>query len=286
MDGRLLECVMNVSEGRDPGVLAVLRHQAGPCFLDLHSDWWHHRSVLTLGGSPAALEEATRSVAEAVVAALDIHTHRGAHPRLGTLDVVPWVNLEGWPLVDGPLGPAVAARNRFGRWAGQALELPCYFYGPERSLPEIRRQAWRALRPDVGPDAPHPRAGAAAVGARPSLVAYNLWLAEPDLAAARAIARSLRGPHIRTLALQIGEHVQVSCNLIAPWLVGPAVAFDAVASRVAVARAELVGLVPLAVVEKIPRHRWIELDLDPSATIEARLEQAGLDGGRFAGHGN
>ncbi len=138
--------------------------------------------------------------------------------------------------------------------------------------------------PAAGPAVPHPTAGAAAVGARPILLAYNLWLAEPDLAAARAVAGAIRGPGIRALGLAVGASVQVSCNLIAPWVVGPGAAFDAVASRAAVARAELVGLAPRAILDAEPRHRWPELDLDPSKTIEARLEQAGLDGGRFGAH--
>ena len=168
---------------------------------------------------------------------------------------------------------------------GRVTRLPCFLYGPERSLPTVRREAWRSLRPDAGPAAPHPTAGAAAVGARPILVAYNLWLAEPDLERARLIGRAMRGPHVRVLALRVGDAVQVSCNLIDPWTFGPEAAFDAVASRAGVARAELVGLAPAAVLAGVPPHRWKELDLDPSSTIEARLEQAGLDGGRFGSHG-
>ena len=95
----------------------------------------------------------------------------------------------------------------------------------------------------------------------------------------------MRSPLVRVLALPVGDAVQVSCNLIAPWSFGPEAAYDAVASRTAVAKAELVGLAPAAVLKRIPSHRWRELDLDPSSTIEARLEQAGLDGGRFTAHG-
>jgi glutamate formiminotransferase/glutamate formiminotransferase/formiminotetrahydrofolate cyclodeaminase len=189
-------------------------------------------------------------------------------------------------VADGTLQSAVEARDRFAAWAAGALALPCFLYGPERSLPDIRRRAWRTLAPDAGPDQPHPTAGAVAVGARPILIAYNLWLAETDLRRAREIAAALRSPVVRTLALSVGDAVQVSCNLIAPWSFGPEAAFDAVASRTGVARAELVGLAPAAVVERVPRHRWRELDLDPASTIEARLERAGLNGGRFSSHGD
>jgi glutamate formiminotransferase len=282
----LLECVINLSEGRDTATLSAIGRTAGPYLLDLHSDGDHHRSVLTLAGAPAELAEAVRSVAQATLAAVDLRSHRGAHPRFGALDVVPWVSLDGWPVGDGPIEPAVAARDGFARWAGTDLGLPCFLYGPERTLPQVRAGAWRTLAPDTGPDHPHPTGGAAAVGARPILIAYNLWLANGDIAEARQIAREIRQPGLRTLGLQVGNAVQVSCNLIDPWSVGPEVAFDAVASRAGVDRAELVGLVPRAVLEFAPRHRWPELGLDPSATIEARLEQAGLDGGRFTAHRN
>ncbi len=276
--------MINVSEGRDADFLTAVGQAAGSSLLDLHSDGDHHRSVFTLAGPGEIVEEAARSVARLVVATLDLNRHDGAHPRLGTLDVVPWVRLRDWPVTDGPLQSAVQARDRFAAWAGSSLGLPCFVYGPERSLPDVRRRAWRTLGPETGPDRPHPTAGAVAVGARPILMAYNLWLAEPDLARAREIARALRSPEVRTLALPVGDAVQVSCNLIAPWSFGPEAAYDAVASRTGVARAELVGLAPAAVVDRVPPHRWRELDLDPSSTIEARLEQAGLDGGRFDRH--
>jgi glutamate formiminotransferase len=277
----LLECVVNLSEGRDQTTIAAVAQAAGPCLLDVHSDHDHHRSVLTLAGAEELIREAVRSVAIQTVTRLDIQRHDGAHPRLGTLDVVPWVSLAGWPIQDGPIQPAVRARDDFAQWAGIELDLPCFLYGPERSLPDVRRQAWKTLRPDTGPPESHPAAGATAVGARPILIAYNLWLAEADLDTARQIVGTIRGPHVRALALAVGHNVQVSCNLIAPWTVGPSAVFDAVARRASIARCELVGLAPEAVLRAIPRRRWAELDLDPSTTIEARLEQAGLDGGSF-----
>jgi hypothetical protein len=107
-------------------------------------------------------------------------------------------------------------------------------------------------------------------------VAYNLWLAEPDLAVARALAVDLRSPAVRALGLEVGGRAQVSCNLIDPVDVGPAAVYDAVARRVGVDRAELVGLVPGVVLGAVPAHRWSELDLGRERTIEARLEAAGI----------
>jgi glutamate formiminotransferase / 5-formyltetrahydrofolate cyclo-ligase len=272
----VLECVVNVSEGRRSDVLAALAEAAGPCLLDLHSDADHHRSVLTMAGPDGMLEAGVRALSAETVARVDLAGHTGAHPKLGALDVVPWVSLTGWPLADGPPGPAVGARDRFAQWLAQALGVPCFLYGAERSLPEVRRAAWVSAQPDTGPSSPHPTAGATAVGARPLLVAYNIWLARPDVKRARAIAAELRGPALRTLGLQVGAGVQVSCNLIDPTNLGPAAVFDAVARLAHPARAELVGLVPAAVLTAVPTRRWTELDLDPSRTIEARLEEAGL----------
>ena len=259
--GHLLECVVNVSEGRRADVVEALADAAGPDLLDLHTDPDHHRSVLTLIG-----ETAPMAVARAAVERLDLRTHAGVHPRIGVVDVVPFV-----PLGRSTMEDARAARDRFATWAGHELRLPCFLYGPERSLPEVRRRAFTGLPPDRGPSAPHPTAGACAVGARPPLVAYNVWLDGVDLERARAVARELRGPEVRALGLAVGDGVQVSMNLLAPDVIGPEAVFDEVARRAPVARAELVGLIPEAVLRRIDRSRWAELDLDPDRTIEARL---------------
>jgi glutamate formiminotransferase len=267
----LLECVVNVSEGRRLDVLDRLARRAGDHLLDVHTDPDHHRSVFTLAGPE--VEDAVRSLAAAAVEAIDLRAHEGAHPRLGAVDVVPFV-----PLGATPFPEAVAARDRFAAWAGSSLHLPCFLYGPERSLPDVRRNAFRSLPPDAGPAEPHPSAGACAVGARPVLVAYNVWLAEPDIELARSIAAGLRGPAIRAIGLRVGEHVQVSMNLVAPSEAGPADAYDAVAALAGVARAELVGLVPAAVLAAVPERRWAELDLSDERTIEARLARASRAG--------
>jgi glutamate formiminotransferase len=166
---------------------------------------------------------------------------------------------------------ALAARDAFAQWAGIELDLPCFLYGPERTLPEVRRLAWHDLAPDAGPDTPHPTAGAACVGARGPLVAYNVWLAEPDLDLARRIASAVRGPWVRALGLALGERVQVSMNLVDPDVVGPAAAYDQVAALAPVAGAELVGLLPERVLDDVPQQRWDELDLGADRTVEARL---------------
>ncbi len=252
---------MNVSEGRQRAVVVAIAASAGPDLLDVHSDPDHNRTVLTLLG-----EQAPRAVTVEAVARLDLRDHEGAHPRFGVVDVVPFV-----PLGDADMRDAIQARDEYARWATLTLDLPCFLYGPDRGLPIVRRGAFGELVPDFGPDQPHPTAGAVAVGARPPLVAYNLWVDEsPELAA--DIARRLRGPSVRALAFTLASGVQVSCNLVDPMRLGPDKVYDAVAAEARVTRAELVGLLPESVLQSVPAHRWTQLDLGVDRTIEARVE--------------
>lgn len=266
----MLECVVNISEGRDIALLAGMAEALRPHVLDVHTDADHNRSVFTLVG-----EEAPRELTRMCLERLRIDTHDGVHPRIGTVDVVPFV-----PLAGSTFEEAVEARDRYAAWAADELSLPCFLYGTGRTLPDIRRGAWATLRPDTGPDAPHHLAGAVCAGARNVLVAYNVWL-DTDLATARKMAAAVRSAEIRTLGLQVGELTQVSMNLVEPGVAGPAEAFDAVAHEatahgVRVLHAELVGLVPGDVLLRIPRGRWEELDLAEERTIEARLAAAGI----------
>jgi glutamate formiminotransferase/glutamate formiminotransferase/formiminotetrahydrofolate cyclodeaminase len=256
-----LECVVNVSEGRDRAVIAAVIAAGGRCLRDVHSDAHHNRSVLTLAG--AGVEDEARAVAVEAVRRINLRLHVGVHPRLGAVDVVPFVPLGGSSMDD-----AIAARDRFAAWAGEELGVPCFLYGPERTLPDVRRHAFTGLAPDTGPRVAHPTAGAICVGARPVLVAYNVWLADDaPVAVARQVAREIRGPALRALGLDVGGRAQVSMNLVDPYRLGPAEAYDAVAARAPVARAELVGLVPAAVLEAVPPNRWADLDLRPDRTL-------------------
>lgn len=281
--------MVNVSEGRRTQVVEQLAAAAGPHLLDVHRDADHHRSVLTLAGPPEPLQASVRQLAAAAVASVDLRCHHGAHPRLGALDVVPFIPLGRLrPLVPtSDLGPAVEARDRFAEWAGRSLAIPCYLYGPlpsgaDRSLPELRRAVRAGQAPDTGPLTPVGASGVIAVGARQVLVAYNLWLQRADLALAKKVAARIRAPGLRALGLQVGNSLQVSCNLIEPWTVGPLQAYQAVSvalegSGATVSRGELVGLIPQMVLETVPAASRATLGLDDSCTIESRLEAAGLD---------
>ena len=148
--------------------------------------------------------------------------------------------------------------------------------------PEVRKGAFTTFGPDTGPLAPHPTAGAVAVGARPLLVAYNLWLADADLATARWIAGGLRGPAVRALGLAVGDRVQVSMNLIDPTRVGPAQVWDAVADDARIERAELVGLLPTAVLTATPPERWTQLALSTGGDDRDPSRAAGVRRGRVS----
>ena len=251
-----------MSEGRNRDVLVRLATSVADDVLDVHTDHDHNRTVFTLIG-----EDAPRRLARTAVEIMDVNEHSGVHPRLGVVDVVPFVPLEGSTWAD-----AVTARNEFAQWADQELHVPCFLYGDERTLPDIRRGAWNQLQPDFGPRTPHSTAGAMCVGARLPLIAYNLWLDGVDLESTKKIATSVRTSTIRTLGLQVGGFTQVSINLVNPEVSNPADAFDAVQQFADIHHAELVGLLPRDVLFSIPEGRWENLDLAEEKTIEWRLE--------------
>ena len=279
----LLECVVNVSEGRDEVVLRRLAAAAGPALLDRHRDPDHNRTVFTLAGPADLVAEASRALATATLAHLDLRRHTGAHPRLGVLDVVPFVPYEPDRPAPDDLTEAVTQRDRFARWLGEDMGVPTFLYGPlpggrARTLPEIRRLAFGpgpdGLTPDRGPLQADLRSGATAVGARRVLVAYNVWVSSVDVA--RHVAPLVRSPEVRALGLAVGTRAQVSCNLVAPDRYGPCLLYDSVAALArevggSVDGGELVGLVPRSVLAMVPTDRQAELGLSEEATVESRL---------------
>ena len=265
-----LECVPNVSEGRDRRVIEALagaiRSVTGVCLADIHADPDHHRSVFTFVGSPDAVEAAACALAEVALGAIDITTHGGIHPRIGALDVLPFVPLRGVSMAE-----AVTIAHRVGRTLGTKFQVPVFFYAeaalsPERrSLPAIRgggyeglakRLADPAWRPDAGPARFNPRSGATVVGARGVLVAFNVCLGSNDLDVARAIARAVREssgglPAVQAMGVPLARQgiVQVSLNLLDYRRTSLAQAFERVrveAQRrgISIRRSELVGLAP------------------------------------------
>jgi len=305
---RLVECVPNVSEGRRAEVVdEIVAAFAGPevLVLDRSSDADHNRSVLTLAGPGPALVEAAVAGAVACARLIDLTRHRGVHPRMGALDVLPFVPLGRATALRGAADPdldCAALALRAGRRIAEDAGVPVYLYGaaarsPERAaLPAVRGRGFEAAvrsarqpldaAPDLGGPGPHPTAGATAVGAREVLVAYNVDLAGADLELARRIARAVRErdgglPAVRAMgvALEGRGLVQVSMNLLDFRVTPPAVAFAAVAGLAGragarVVRSEVVGLVPAAALAGTDPA---ELRLDgftPDLLLEARLARA------------
>ncbi len=304
LEGPLLESVPNFSEGRraevvDEIVAAFAGAHPDVLVLDRSSDPDHNRSVLTLAGPGPALVEAAVSGAAACARLIDLTRHRGVHPRMGALDVLPFVPLD-------PLGPAadgdgVRLALEAGRRLVERTGVPVYFYGraarrPERSeLPSVRGRGFeelaRAARrdpdraPDLGGPGLHPTAGATAVGVRPLLIAYNVGLAGEDLELARRIARAVRErdgglPAVRALglALEGRRMTQVSMNLLDFRVTPPATAFAAVAelagrAGVEVVESEIVGLVPQAAVAGVDPLSLKLRGFSRGRLVEERIRQ-------------
>ncbi|MDQ3938342.1 MAG: glutamate formimidoyltransferase, partial [Chloroflexota bacterium] len=202
----LVECVPNFSEGRRSGVVdalaQVVLETPAVQLLDRTSDPDHNRSVLTMAGRPDAVSDAMERCVEVALELIDMRAHDGQHPRIGAVDVIPFV-----PLGDTTLDDCVALARAFGQRIATRFELPVYLYAraaqrPDREvLADIRRPQFEGLRalisrpdhaPDFGPARLHPTAGAVAVGARPFLIAYNINLETEDVELAKRIARRVR----------------------------------------------------------------------------------------------
>jgi glutamate formiminotransferase len=271
----VFECVINISEGRDVAVLEELSRAAARSLRDRHSDPDHHRSVFTLINDPAPLVNDVHQLIDAAYRRLDLRQHQGVHPRFGVVDVVPFVALDPARAND-----AGRLRDDLARWLADHYQVPVFLYGrledgTTRTLPAVRRTAFSTLAPDVGPAQPPPALGAVAVGARAILVAWNLWLSGVTLEQARDIANAVRRPSVRTLAFEVAEHVQVSCNIVDTDLGRPSRIYDAVLDLLpngaTIARAELVGLAPTSILEHEDPDRWAQLGLSRESTIESRL---------------
>jgi glutamate formiminotransferase len=278
----MLECVPNVSEGRDRSLIHQFAAACGSSLLDVHTDPDHHRSVFTLAGPGLRdAETAAASLARAVGASIDVTDHEGVHPRLGALDVVPFIAL------DEDHDVAADAATAFAGWAADELGVPVFLYDDadpkRRSLPELRREAFVKRPPDAGPPVPHPRLGAMAVGARPALIAVNCWLDTDDVLVAREIARRIRETDgglagVRALGLMLeSENVaQVSMNLVdlpVNGLEDACIAVRTYAGRddFEVTKVEIVGLVPAAEFERCSDEFKAWAGLTADVTIEARL---------------
>lgn len=307
---RLVECVPNFSEGRDPVRVARIADAAravpGAAVLDVERDADHHRMVLTLAGDPEAVLEAAFRAAAVAVREIDLNAHRGQHPRMGAMDVCPFVPVSGVTMAD-----CVALAKRLGERLGRELALPVFLYAeaasrPDRvRLPDIRKGEFEGLRerigtdpdraPDFGPARIHPTAGCTAVGARSFLIAFNVNLETADVEAAKAIAKLLResdgglpGVQAKGFAIEDGRAAQVSMNLLDYRKTSPGRAFAAVETEarrrgISVRGSEIVGLVPEAALLASAADLMRPAAFSPEQVFEVRLrrtlgEMPSLDG--------
>ena len=282
---RLVECVPNFSEGRRPEVIAAIRDAIGAtdrtAVLDVSSDASHNRTVITfVASAETAVDAAFAGIAKAREL-IDLTSHSGEHPRMGAADVVPFVPLEGTTMED-----CIALARALGERVARDLDIPVYLYEraatrrERENLADVRRGEFEGIRdsiqsdpsraPDFGRARVHPTAGAVAIGARPFLVAYNVYLGDREnLAVAKKVAKAVRGSsgglkYVKGLGLEVDGQAQVSMNLVDIDQTPMHRAFDAVkmeaaANGVAPTWSEIVGLVPeRALFDAAVRH--LQLD--------------------------
>ena len=292
----LVESVPNYSEGRRTEVVdrlaAAVRATQGAYLLDRTSDASHNRSVLTLAGEAPAVEAALEATIEVAIGEIDMEQHTGEHPRIGAIDVIPFV-----PLASTTLDECIELARTFGQRIARRFDLPVYLYAraalqPERvRLADVRRGGYEGLRetihevgrePDFGPTRLHPGAGAVAVGARPFLIAWNINLESDDLDLAKRIARTVREsggglPAVQANGFMIEELdcAQVSMNLLdfhttPMWRVWEEVEELAAAEGVSIQESELIGLAPLSAFDDVAEHAGVPVD----APVEDRFAAA------------
>jgi glutamate formiminotransferase len=293
---RLVESVPNFSEGRRIEVVdrlcAAVEQVPGAYLLDRTSDASHNRSVLTLAGEAGPVLEALERAFAVAVDEIDMERHSGEHPRIGAVDVVPFV-----PLGDTSMSDCIELARVFGSRVAGRFGVPVYLYGEAATtsdrvrLADVRRGQYEGLktaiaeperRPDFGPARLHPSAGAVAVGARPFLIAYNINLDSADLDLAKRIARRIREssgglPRVQASGFWIEElgRAQVSMNLLdfrttSMWLVWEVVRSEAAGEGVDLAESELIGLAPLAALLDVAAHAGV----DAGSPVERRLAGA------------
>jgi glutamate formiminotransferase len=293
---RLLECVPNISEGRDADKIASMAEeiskQQGVRLLNISTDRDHHRSVFTFVGDPTAVKEAALSFAVKAIDLIDMREHRGEHPRLGAVDVVPFVPIHGVEME-----VAIGIAREFGKELGRR-GIPVFFYedaalqAERRELPAIRRGEYEGLgeklkdphwKPDEGPDLFNPKSGATVVGARFPLVAYNVNLKSEDLTLAKEIAKKVRFKdggfsQVRAMGVELREKgmVQVSMNLTNYRVTNIPKIYEFIREEAArrgieIEGSEIVGLVPLAVLEGVVQHFLKYPEFSIHQVIEQRI---------------
>ena len=298
---KIIECIPNFSEGRNPATVqaltAAVESVPGVWLLDRTSDPDHHRSVLTFAGRPEAVSEAAFQAIRLAAKRIDLRSHTGGHPRIGATDVVPFVPIQGTTMED-----CIQLARQLGERVGAELLIPVFLYEQAASHPDrtkleaIRRGGLSGLearmttdrnwRPDFGPSRLHATAGAVAIGARHPLIAFNVNLNTPDLSIAKAIARTIRHsngglPCVKAIGVALPSRriVQVSMNLTDYRVTSMATAFRAVQTEstkagVDTAESELIGLVPQAALDQAAASLLQLRRFDNTQVLETKLALA------------
>ena len=295
----LIECVPNFSEGARPdiveAIVAKVRAESPARVLDLQSDPSHNRSVLTLAGDPDSLFKAVLALVGACLPVIDLRTHRGEHPRMGAVDVIPFIPLEGATIKD-----CVALARRVGEAIAKDHGVPVFLYEDAASAPhrkgleDIRRGQFEGLaaklkdplwQPDFGPSEPHPSFGAVVVGARMPLIAFNVNLNTDDVEVAKKIAKGIRHStggyrFVKAMGLIVdinGRKVaQVSMNMTdftkTPlFRVMETIRNEAARYGVAITGSEIVGLVPAQALLDSAEHYLQLTGFSNAQVLETRL---------------
>lgn len=300
----LVECVPNFSEGRRPEIVARIRDAiaavSNVVILDVSSDTSHNRTVLTFVAPPGTVADAAYAGIRTARELIDLTKHQGEHPRMGATDVVPFIPLDG-----ETMETCIALAKGLGERVGRELGIPVFLYERAATRPEyenladVRRGEFEGLRskmrqPDFGPDAVHPTAGAIAIGARPFLVAYNVYLGPAsNLPVAKDVAKAVRGSsgglrYVKGLGLEVDGQAQVSMNLVdidkTPlFRAYEAVRTEAAAHGVAPTWSEIVGLVPeRALLDAGVRHVQLR-GFDADKQVLERRVRAAVSGGPSVG---
>jgi glutamate formiminotransferase len=297
----VIECIPNVSEGRRIDVVDrmadAIRSTPGVRLLDRSSDGSHNRSVFTMAGEKDGVARAVITLFERAVADIDLRTHRGEHPRLGAVDVVPFVPIEGVTMAE-----CVELAKSVGAAVAERFQVPVYLYEEastnplRKNLEDIRRGEFEGLAakmategwaPDFGPRTPHPTAGAAVIGARMALIAYNINLATDRLDVAKKIAAAIRHSsggyrYVKAAGFKLDARgiVQVSMNLTnyekTPiFRVFETVKREAERYGVAILESEIVGLVPSAALNAAAEYYLQIADFKPDQILENKLRAEG-----------
>ncbi len=298
----IIETIINISEGRDAGaveyVVGAVRQTAGCFLLDFSSDKDHNRTVITFIGDRPSLQSAIKELYKRALEKIDLRNHKGEHPRMGAVDVVPFV-----PIKDITMEDTISFSKHIGKMIWESFQVPVYFYEESQPVPDrknlanIRKGEFEGLpekmkkaewKPDIGETAPHQAAGASVVGARMPLIAFNVNLATSDIKIANTISKNIRGSSgglafVKAMGVELKERnqVQVSMNMVnykkSPlFRVFELIKSEAARYGVQVVGSEIIGLLPQDALFETAEYYLRCENYDPKCVLENKINEVVL----------